>query len=704
MNLIHRAPLVRLLLPFIAGISAAIYMEEYSFWLKVLMAVLFSSIATFTFHKKSGANYRFRWLYGMTLSSLLFLAAYQITLDNTTKFRSSYFGNYISGSDFCLVKIEEPLVEKEKSIKMIGSVISTRQNKSWKSTSGKALFYLPKNELSAKLKYGDLVLVKNNFSEINTPQNPSEFDYKKYLALHTIYLQNHISAGNFISTGINKGNFIRAAAIRTQAYCLAVLKKYNVQGQEFAVTSALILGYKNDIDTETTSDYAAGGVLHVLSVSGLHVGIIFVVFNYLLFFLEKFRYGNFIKGIFLLAMLWFYAMLTGLSPSVLRASTMLSFVVIANAFHRNSLIYNTLAASAFLLLAINPHLIAEVGFQLSYLAVLGIVSIFPWIYRLWKTKYWLLDKIWSIVAVSFAAQFITFPLSMFYFHQFPNYFLVSNVVVIPLATLSIYAGILLFITGKLAFIAGFLSKILIFLIGGLNYFVKEIRFTPYSLTQGISINATETWIIYFGLFFMLMYIFRKKLNYLFIALGIFILLLTIQVFEQKSEQNQSRFIVYNVAKTSACDFIVGKNNFLIADTAFLNNPNEISLHITPNWFEKGILSHTLIGADTGGNYIQKNFFLKNKCIQFRTKKIIFVNEKINLPKKIIFQKLKVDYVIISHNPKTNLKTICQIYDFKKIIFDASNSKWQIEKWLKECNEQGIEAYSVVHSGAYEETI
>ena len=235
---------------------------------------------------------------------------------------------------------------------------------------------------------------------------------------------------------------------------LNILKENGLKNNELAVASALILGYKDDLGEELKHSYSSAGATHVLAVSGLHVGIIFLVLNFLLNILDKNDRFKISKAILLICFLWAYATITGLSPSVVRAATMFSFVTIGKSFGKSSSIYNTLCASAFVLLVYNPYLIMEVGFQLSYLAVVGIVYfqsiIYKWIYV--KNKF--LKYIWMITSVSIAAQLTTFPLGLLYLHQSPTYLFASNLFVIPGAMLIIGLGILLFITSWIPLISG----------------------------------------------------------------------------------------------------------------------------------------------------------------------------------------------------------------------------------------------------------
>ena len=310
--------------------------------------------------------------------------------------------------------------------------------------------------------------------------------------------------------------------------------------------------------------YSSSGAMHVLAVSGLHVGIIYLLLNSLFLFFEKFKYGKYLKAVFLILSLWAYALLTGLSPSVLRAATMFSFIIIGSALKRQTNIYNTLAASAFVLLLYNPYILLQVGFQLSYAAVLGIVYLQPKLYKLIYTKHWLLDKIWAITTVSIAAQLATFPLDIYYFHQFPNYFLLSNLFVIPLATFIIGGGVLLFVTSVIPFFPGSLAWVVNKILMLLNFSVQWVENLPYSLSLGISITVLETIIVYTIIILFFSSIIKWKPRLLQLSLALVIFFMILQIKEQYRTGKQQYFIVYDVPKERAIDFVDGNKNYFIA--------------------------------------------------------------------------------------------------------------------------------------------
>lgn len=303
---------------------------------------------------------------------------------------------------------------------------------------------------------------------------------------------------------------------------------------------------------------------------------------------------------------------------------MFTFIVIAQAFNRSANIYNTLAASAFLLLLMDPFLIMNVGFQLSYLAVVGIVAIHPKLYNniVFDNKLW--DKIWAMISVSITAQLATFPLCLYYFHQFPNYFLLANIVAIPLSTIIIYFGISLFILFKVPLLSSVIATIFNYSLLLLNQFIFKMEHLPYASFSGIFISILETCLIYSIIVFVYFYFIKAKFNYLFIGFSILILFFSIQVIEQQNQHVQKKLIVYNISKTSAIDFVSGTNNILVTDSFFVKNEKAAIFHIKNSWDNFGIRQTKIMN----GNFKTQNLFVNGNYMQFYNKWIIHLKEKI----------------------------------------------------------------------------
>lgn len=706
MHFWNKVPFLRLVIPLISGILVAIYTETPVDFFKYLLGLLFFALLAFTFVKKITDNYRLRILFGFILNLFLFLSGYESTIRKTDKFKPEHYTHLTFNLGMVIAEVADPPVEKEKTYKVVLNIIACEDSGKWISTTGKAIVYLQKDSLRQKVMYGDKLLIGTKFKDVTPPQNPSEFDYRRYLSFHQIHQQAYVKSISWKILKGNENNGLRKYAYVLRDKLLAIFKRNHVAGDELAVASALMLGYKDGLDQEIRRAYSGTGAMHVLSVSGLHVGIIFIVFNSLLFFLDKIKYGNIIKAIILILLLWAYALLTELSPSVLRSAVMFSFIVAGQSFKRYTNIYNTLASSAFFLLFYDPYLIMEIGFQLSYMAVIGIVYLQPKIYNCWETDYWLLDKVWAITAVSIAAQLITFPLGLLYFHQFPNYFLLSNVPVIFLTTLIIYLGVLLIVISPLDVLAGFTGKILSYLTKFLNESVFWIEKLPFSVTQG-SISILETGLIYIFLISGLLFLTFKKTNYLMLGLTTLAFLILLGLLENLEQIQQKKFIIYNLNNTSAYNFIDGRDNLLFSDTSLINDPYKLLFHVHNNWINLGVGNENIIalnefwslpGSDNSMTALKSPFFVKENFMQFYNKRIAFINAPI---KEIAFgQKLKLDYVVLSKNVKTTIRKLLKTVDCKTIIIDSSNSVYKTQGWLNECAELNMDCYSVTENGAF----
>ncbi len=714
MNIWSQVPFLRLLLPFLAGILTAVYSGlQFVRWntdsvtpfgevFNYIILSIFFLIILFVFIKGLNVSYSYSWVFGTLVFAILFLSGFQLTNFHTEKYNSNHFSNY-SDAEIIYAKCNKMSLEKEKSYKIVMEILAVRKNAKWIETSGTAICYFKKDSLSKQLHYGDCVVMKTKFNEVKPPQNPGEFNYKQYLSFHNIYHQAYIPSKNWKLLERNQGNPILYASYNLREYLLNIFRENNITGDEYAVGSALVLGYTDHLDQDLIRAYASSGAIHVLSVSGLHVGIIYIVANFLLMFLDKIRFGKAIKIFLLLFILWFYATLTGLSPSVLRSAAMFSIIVIAKGWKHDTNIFNTLSVSCFALLLLNPYLIMDVGFQLSYLAVLGIVAVQPWLYEKWQPHNWLMNHIWALTTVSIAAQLVTFPLALLYFHQFPNYFLISNLIVIPLSTIILIYGLFVLAVGKIAIVGTFCAKVFSWIVWLLNEFVFITDKTPGSLTQGISISIFETYMIYALIVCILVFLFQKRQRFIFYTLGILITILSIQVYENYRERNQKMFVVYNTPKTSAINFIFGKEYYLLADSSLLHSNSKMLFHIRHHVWDSGIEKENNLELEKTKSIRSENILLKNNFIRFQSKNIYIVDSLHRLYSDLK-QKLKVDYIILSRNAKVQIKDLQKQFNFEKIIIDSSNSQWKNDKWKKECEELKIDYYSVIDSGAYIEKI
>lgn len=704
---LNHIPLLRLLLPFLGGIIAVVYLNPN------LIHLLYAFGATLTLYftliciKKVNTNFKLRWFFGLALYVNLALAGACLT---ALKYYQTTATSTLNNTNEQLIigEIVDPPQVKEKTVKAIIEIKGLKQKDSWIESKGKVIIYLQNDSLAKNLAIGDILSFEPKLENVPPPKNPSEFDFRKYLSYHLIHQQAFLRSNNWhIIQKAPQQSIIRLAH-ELRKYLIITLKNKGLEEKELAVASALILGYKDDIDAQLKSAYSSAGAMHVLAVSGLHVGIIFLIFSKIFSFLEKWKWGRILKGVLLILILWAYALITGLSPSVMRAATMFSFIVTAKTLNRNSSFFNTLAASAFALLLYNPLLIMEVGFQLSYLAVIGIVIIQPWVNNWFYTKWWLPRKIWEITAVSIAAQIATFPLGLLYFHQFPNYFLLSNLIVIPLALAILCLGIITLCIVAVPILGDYLSQGLNYLVKALNYAVIKIDALPYSLSENIKFSIIDAWLIYLLIASVILLIAYRKFKYMLIGSSALIIYLLLNLNFRLNVEQQKKLIIYNIPQFTAINFIDGDDNILISDIKLTQNRSKMLFHTQNNWINNGVKNEKVVRLDHLIKRHQlsniyridnRNLFNKRNYFQFYDYKVAIIDNKTVLPTQP--KTLAVDLVVITKNSKISITEIANKFNPKQIVIDASNSNHNRERWLNELQRTNIKKWDVVSDGAFE---
>src|SRR5579863_5753533 len=441
-------PFAVLILPFITGIACGLNFVSDGGVIP-LVIILFALAATFFFlnlEYKRFNIYKRKWLGGALMHIILFLAGWISVIQYNELNKHNHFSKI--PSNYLLVKINnEPNLKGDILRFTAEAQQNISGNKSFLS-SGNLLITI-KDSAASNLYYGDELLIPANFQPVAPPANPAEFNYKKYLANQNIHYQCFLRHGQFYILNHNTGNAIIAFSLRLRQHLVEKFKQHMHSPEAIAVASTLILGYKADLSSDVLQAYSKTGTIHVLSVSGAHVAIVFILLEFLFGFLNRFKYGKTIKAILIITLIWYYSLLSGFSPAVCRAAVMISMVIIGKTYSRAISTLNILAISAFFLLLYEPLFIADVGFQLSYLAVAGLIIFQPIVYKWFHFKQKWVDKLWLLCSASIAAQVITFPLSAYYFHQFPVYFLVSNLLIIIPSAIIMYSGIAYLLFGSI---------------------------------------------------------------------------------------------------------------------------------------------------------------------------------------------------------------------------------------------------------------
>lgn len=695
MNPWHEIPFVRLLIPFLIGIilsDSGIYMPETI--LCTLFGCLCIAILILVSRGTKNLNYRYRLLPGVISILFMFmLGFFNMQFQNPDSF-PGYFGHNIHQSNIYTFRICSQPEIKANSVKAIVNVEAIEKDGILYKTKGKLLVYFSKDSYSTKLSFNDILLCKSNICEVSKTKNPHEFDYKHYLKHQNILYQSFVKTGNWKKIGKSNNDLLLLFASTIQKRVLEVFKNYNISGSEYAVISGLLLGQRETIDPDLMQAYSASGTIHILSVSGLHVGILFIILQFLFKPLQKSRKGRIIRTICMIAVIWFYALITGLSPSVCRASAMFTLLSFGDQLKREKNPYNTLAAAAFILLLAEPNMLMNIGFQLSFIAVIGIVVIYPELVKLFLPKKWLWRSIWQLTAVSLAAQIATAPLSLYYFHQFPNYFLLANMALVPLSNLIVYSCCIFLAFSWIPYVSDLLSWITTLMVKIMNYSVCFIEQLPASTTQNIVLSQLELWIYYLiilSLIIILIYQ-RKQFIWMFLSL---IIILNINLFLKNLQTGSKyRIYVYHIQKSCAIDFYKDNTCWFIADSVLINNPQKIGFHIKNNRIYNKVKQ--IIPIEYNQNFKDSAIYKRGPFIVFGQRKFLLFGQKSK--KQISSDTLQIDRTIISHNYKPFEKGFSDRFLSRKIIIDGSVSDKTIQLWT----EHYPNSYLSRDKGAYSE--
>lgn len=430
-------PLARLTLCLIAGILSG----GSKFYFAVTLLIIFFLIAaTLSWHNSRKRLIR-RPLFEVSVYVLFFLIGFLNVAGKDFRINSQHYGHQIKYGaiqKFRLI-VKERLRPDNFYEKYIAEVTEVDTRKS----EGSLLLMVKKSPDSSALATTTVLEILGEIKEIPPPLNPGQFDYRQYMLHQSVNFRISIENSNIVSQA--KGSMtLSGYAAKLRSNLISKLDETDISKKEKQLIQALVLGEKREIDRQLYKDYASAGAVHMLAVSGLHVGIIYIILQFLLRPLLIVNHGRKIQIILLVIALWSYALITGLSASVCRSVCMFSCFALANILNRPTNSLNTCLLSMFILLLINPYWLFHVGFQLSYLAVCCILIIHPWMNKLYHPK-WKVDKLfWNILTVSLAAQIGVTPLSLYYFHQFPGLFLLTNLTLLPLLGSIITLGLILF--------------------------------------------------------------------------------------------------------------------------------------------------------------------------------------------------------------------------------------------------------------------
>ncbi|HDZ13927.1 hypothetical protein LCGC14_1121890 [marine sediment metagenome] len=591
-----------------------------------------------------------------------------------SKNRAGHYSQYtLSGNHIWKIKVDESLKSSAYSDRYIIKVLALDHE----VTSGKLLISFPLDTAIQKLRVDDELIVYAELEAIAPPLNPHQFDYKAYLENLGIENQIRMRGNNFLISP-NPVLTLNGLAANFRHRIIVNLKGTDFGTEELAIIQALLLGQRNEISAATYDDYKDAGAVHILAVSGLHIGILLLLLQFLLRPLERLPKGKTIKLIVIVGLLWGFALLAGLSASVVRAVTMFTFVAYAMYLNRPSNTFNILALSMFfILLVIDPLLIFQVGFQMSYAAVFAIVWMYPLLEKLWRPKNQVVKYFWQLLSVSIAAQLGVLPISLFYFHQFPGLFFISNLLIVPALGLILGLGILVIVLAIFNRLPDILVTAYDTLIRSMNTIIGWVAEQEAFVFKNISFDAVQLVLAYIVLITAVFLLSKPNFKKVF-ALSSAIIGFQLWLFfvSYQARQKESLFIAHQTKNTILLQQTGNHVSALTEDAIGLNRimaDYEVAERITT------IAQHPI-----------KNAY------QWRDKKLLIVDSVAIYPPAY----RNPDYLLLTSSPKLNLERLIDSVRPKAIIADGSNYRSYVVRWKITCQRRNLPFHYTGELGAY----
>lgn len=601
------------------------------------------------------------------------MVSYQLRLP---KFQKQHYSHVSTEKKPLLLqlKVREELKPDRYYTKFIATVQASEGTK----TTGKIVLQFQKDSTLQTIRVDDILLVSASLTPLPKALNPHQFEYGTYLKNLGVYHRTIVSENGILQ--LTQGSrTLRGYAESVRNFCLEKLQQTSITKDERAITQALLLGQKKDITKQLYAQYAAAGAVHILAVSGLHVGIIYFLFSLLLRPCKQLPKGELIHSFLVIVLLWGFAFVTGLSPSVTRAVTMFSFFAIANSLRRETNSINTLFLSFLVLLLINPLWLFQVGFQMSYMAVAAILFIQPKLYSFYRPRFYLDKLFWGIFTVSIAAQLGVLPLSLYYFHQFPGLFFITNLVVLPFLGLILSAGLLVMILASFNILPETIVTAYNFSIENLNNFIIWVATKDRFIIEDISFSEANVLVCYLLIFSL--FSLWKSFSYpkTVMVLCSFSILIGTFIWETYAT-SETKLVIFHKSRTSLMGYKQARNL-----KVFRSKYDTATPLIKTNPIQQYRIGERIV------NYSEAPL---PGIFKYRKKTIIVLDSLGVYPSLS-----EGSIVVLTESPKVHLERLIDSLKPAFMIADGSNYTSYVARWKKTCAQKKLPFYHTGSKGA-----
>lgn len=664
--------------------AAILLQQQVQLSLPVLLTVFAVSLAGVLLYAflSLDKRYRHRVVNGLFINLLVASMGGLLVWVGDVRHDRQWFGHAYSTSSGIVLRLQEPLVEKANSYKAVATVEAINDGNSLRETKGKVILYLKKDSAVSALRYGARIVTTQPLQEIRNTGNPGSFDYKQYCLFAGITHQVWLTGDDYTITGIEQGRFYRII-YSSRERIIAILQRFIPGEREQGLAEALLIGYKDDLDKQLVQAYSNTGVVHVIAISGLHLALVYALLLFITAPLKGRKALAVPRLVVILAALWLFSLLAGGQPSVMRSAVMFSFIAAGEVLSRRTNIYNSLALSAFVLLCVNPFWLWDVGFQLSYAAVLSIVVFFKPVYHWLYLENKSLDFLWKLSAVSIAAQVLTLPLSIYHFHQAPLLFLLTNVVAVPLSSVILIGEIILCGLAPIGPVAKVLGTVLYHAISFMNSYIERLDTVSFAVWSGLSITLLQAVLLTGFIVALCTGLLQKQRWWTGGSTLCLSGVLAIRAISFLEAERQQRLVVYNVPKHQAIEAIAGRKAAFIGDEAVAYDEALSRRYLQPT----RILYRT-----------EPLMTTHLKTFAFCGKQVLIIDTTFHLLPST--SKPSVDVLILSHNPKVYMDGLFKALSIRQVVIDGSVPFWKAKRWKRDCDSLRIPCHDVSEKGAF----
>lgn len=695
---LHKYPFFRLAVPWMLGIYCGDrFSDSFSEPLWGFLACILWSCLSFLFYFSE--RYSWRWCFGVSLSLFCLAGGWlsvnlQLKTAAETEFPKEEAVYRLRVNDFPEVR--------ERTFLCRVWLKERHDSLGIHPVNKQAILYFQRDSLSSRLQMGEELWVRSRISPPVSARNFDEFDYARYLIRKGISGTGFVASGHWQFSecrkekeGIATVLYRLAASYRTQIENL--YRRLGIEGDEQAVLSALTLGDKTDLSESVRESYSVAGVSHVLALSGLHIGLLYALAFFLLRpLLLGGQSGRVLRSLLLILLLWLFAFFTGLSPSVVRSAAMFSIWALADLCGRQSFSLNTLALTAWLMLLVRPVWLFDVGFQLSFAAVLSILLFQPFLYRLCPVRHRAGTYLWGLVSVSVAAQLGTAPLVLFYFSRFSTHFLLTNLLVVPLVTLILYAAVVLLLLTPMSGLQAVAAVGLEKMLRMLNLLVRWVEQLPYASVDGIWLYPLEVAGCYLVLGAFFCYLCHRRYARLVTALVLLAAWGAVHSFAVWTDRPRTSIVFYNVRGCPAVHCIESSGHSCIQYADSLSNRQRLRQTAANYWHH----CHLYPPAEGSRDSVGQHFFRRQQLICWHGQRVCMVTDNRWKQQRTDDGAVcRVDYLYICKGYTGQLAALTRLFLPGCVILDSSLSDYRRNRLKEECQQNHLHFISLSDEGS-----